>query len=271
MTATSQTTLEPDISSFEAWAESARTDQAYWQRNCRFSLLDDFGSQVSTEKRSDEPETGFRFHGFFRRPDGSVDEVRGYAASTAVPPTLSFITRADATDRVVTSEPDPALQELFASRQRTYTAQIAQRYPVSEARQAVLDLFRNARDEFFEDGIDSEFSRGLISMVNRYGDFGVSALAGEILNLRGSEEAASEALRWIGRIRSEVSRGYRRWLLERSLFSTSPKIRDGAVLGLASMADPLSASELKRAASSETVEPIRQDILELLAQLEDTD
>ena len=60
----------------------------------------------------------------------------------------------------------------------------------------------------------------------------------------------------------------RLWLLERGLYSASARARDGAVLGLAFLNDPLAVEPLKAAIKREINPELRQDMEQVLAQLE---
>jgi len=129
-------------------------------------------------------------------------------------------------------------------------------------------LFATAKDEYFEDGMESEFSRGLIRLIGEYGEKAVLELAFLIPHNQVNAEIASEALRWLGHMDDARSYQRRLWLLERSLFTTSARIRDGATLGLASLDDPHAVQYLQRAIAQESYPELRNDIEQVLAQLE---
>lgn len=131
-------------------------------------------------------------------------------------------------------------------------------------------LFWKAREQVFEDGMESEFSKGLIFLVRRYSNAAMEVLTHIIVNEKVNTEVASEALRWLGRMEHSASYRYRLWLLERSLLSSSARIRDGAALGLASLNDPHAIPHLKRAIEKEDYAELREDMEQVLAQLETT-
>lgn len=131
-------------------------------------------------------------------------------------------------------------------------------------------LFWQAREQVFEDGMESEFSKELISLVRRYGNAAMEVLTHLIVNGKVNAEAASEALRWLGRMDHPASYRYRLWLLERSLLSSAARIRDGASLGLASLDDPHAIPHLKKAIGQEQYAELREDMEQVLAQLETT-
>jgi hypothetical protein len=141
-------------------------------------------------------------------------------------------------------------------------------------------LFAAAKDEYFEDGMESAFSRGLIRLIGEYGEKAVVELAFLILHDQVNAEIAAEALRWLGHMEGpggpaptqlrQDMRSYQRrlWLLERSLFTASARLRDGATLGLASLDDPHAVRYLRRAIAQEPSPELRSDMEQVLAQLE---
>lgn len=135
--------------------------------------------------------------------------------------------------------------------------------------EAVIDtIFRMAMGDSFEDGMSSRFSRELLEAVKKYGVRAMPEIAYLILYNRTNQEVASEALRWIGRSSGRGTYGWRLWLLEKALSSPSPVVRDGAVLGLASMGDPSAVPYLREAIGAETCQELREDMLQALEELE---
>jgi len=131
-------------------------------------------------------------------------------------------------------------------------------------------LFETAKEQVFEDGMESKFSEELVSLVKKYGDAAMEILAYSIVYERVNADVASEALRWIGRMAPRYSYRYRLWLLERSLHCASALIRDGAILGLASLDDPHALPYIEQAIQRESCEELRKDMEQVLAQLENT-
>jgi len=130
-----------------------------------------------------------------------------------------------------------------------------------------LALFDNAGDEYFEDGVESLFSRSLVRFITAHGSLGMDVLAKLILSGRRDPVTVAEALRWIGRIDDSASYGQRLWLLERCLLSAQPEIRDGACLGLASLDDPRAIVYVRKALEVESIPELRQALEHLSAQL----
>jgi hypothetical protein len=131
-------------------------------------------------------------------------------------------------------------------------------------------LFDRAKEEVFEDGMESDFSRGLISYVRKFGDTAIAALVRLIVTEQANAEVASEAMRWLGHIDHPITYRSRLHLLERSLHNSSARVRDGAALGLASLDDPHAIPYLKQAIEREQYQELRYDLEQVVIQLEST-
>ncbi|MEL6927131.1 MAG: HEAT repeat domain-containing protein [Cyanobacteria bacterium J06600_6] len=138
----------------------------------------------------------------------------------------------------------------------------------NELYQEIESIFWSAREEFFEDGMESEFSNKLCSTILKYGSDAIEVITLLIVYGKVCPEVASESLRWLGRIEQPESYEFRRWLLERSLTLSSGIARDGAILGLASMDDKHSIPYLKEAIKDEPSAELKQDMEQVLEQLE---
>jgi hypothetical protein len=143
----------------------------------------------------------------------------------------------------------------------------AQEEPLGEIIKA---LFQKVQSITFEDGMENYFSRELVCLVRQYGKTATEVITTLIVNDNVGIEVAAEALRWLGRMDHPPSRYDRSWLLERSLFSTSVLVRDGAALGLASLDDPHAIPYLQQAIEREKYASLREDLKQVLAQLEST-
>ncbi len=168
----------------------------------------------------------------------------------------------------ITLDPEIELQDLS----RPFHAEsstVQQEIPV-ELRARAEDLFRGAADIQFEDGMENEFSKGLILFIRQHGNAAINSLAELILSERLSPSVSSEALRWLGDIDDSSTYQRRLWLLEKSLACSSPVVRDGAVLGLASLDDPHAIPYLQKARSTEIRRELRKDLDQVLEQLQET-
>lgn|SRR5574341_618286 len=129
-------------------------------------------------------------------------------------------------------------------------------------------IFGNAKEEIFEDGMESGFSRNLSDFIVSFGHSAMEAIIPLMLSERTNTEVASEAFRILGRLNHKTTYRDRLWLLERGLYSASARVRDGAILGLAFLNDPLAIAPLKSAIERELNLELRKDMEQILAQLE---
>jgi len=129
-------------------------------------------------------------------------------------------------------------------------------------------LFETSREQNFEDGMESDFSRELVSLVKKYGNPAMSEISYLISYGGVDNEVAREAMRWLARIDDPLTYGWRLWLLEKSLSSNSPIVRDGAALGLVSMRDAYAVEYIKKAIERETITELRYDLQGALEELE---
>jgi len=131
-------------------------------------------------------------------------------------------------------------------------------------------LFDKAKEEVFEDGMESEFSKNLVFLIKKYGNAAIVVLERLIGAEQVNTEVASEAMRWLGHLEHPITYRSRLHLLERSLHNLSTRVRDGAALGLASLDDPHAIPYLKWAIEREEYEELRHDLEQVLTQLEST-
>ncbi len=129
-------------------------------------------------------------------------------------------------------------------------------------------IFTSAKEEIFEDGMESDFSVSLTEFIVSYGRSAMETIIPIILSEHTNTEVVSETLRVIGRINHETTYRDRLWLLERGLYSSSARVRDGAILGLAFLNDPLAIAPLKSAIEREQISELRHDMEQVLTQLE---
>lgn len=129
-------------------------------------------------------------------------------------------------------------------------------------------IFSSAKEEVFEDGMESKFSQNLSTFILSFGRLAMEVLIPIMLSEYSNKEVVSEAFRIIGRISHKATYRDRLWLLERGLYSSSARVRDGVVLGLAFLDDSFAISPLKSAIERERIPELRQDMEQVLAQLE---
>lgn len=129
-------------------------------------------------------------------------------------------------------------------------------------------MFISGKYEFFEDGMESRFSKGLVSAIEKYGELAIEIISDLILSEKVSPEVASEALRWIGKIEHNATYENRLYLLEQSLKCSSARVRDGAILGLSFLNDFSAIDSIKKAIQSENIKLLRKNMKQVLEQLE---
>ena len=131
-------------------------------------------------------------------------------------------------------------------------------------------LFISARDLFFEDGIENDFSKGLFKIIQTFGTEVMPEISRLILSKEVNADVAAEALRWLGLIDDSNSYAFRLWILEECLISSSARVRDAAAVGLSYLDDPHATEPLRKAIGREDYEELRADMRQVLNQLEHT-
>jgi hypothetical protein len=134
--------------------------------------------------------------------------------------------------------------------------------------QQASSIFARAKEEVFEDGMESDFSQNLSAFIKSFGHSAMEIIIPIMLSEQTNAEIASEAFRILGRLNNNTTYRERLWLLERGLYSASARVRDGAVLGLAFLNDPLAVAPLKATIDRERIPELRKDMEQVLAQLE---
>ena len=130
-------------------------------------------------------------------------------------------------------------------------------------------LFNDARNEVFEDGMDSNFANALYCFVREHGTAAVDALETVMRMSDVNAEIAEEALMQTGYMKDEATHQGRLSLLIRALESSNARIRDAASVGIEAMDDPTASHSLQKAIAREQYGPLRQNFKDVLAQLQD--
>jgi len=134
-------------------------------------------------------------------------------------------------------------------------------------RAAVASAFSDAGEQVFEDGIESDFSRQLASLVAGQGATVIEAVAEAILSENVSRETAAEAVRWMGLIDDSRTYEMRVQLLIRGLESPAARVRDAAALGLSFLDAEEAIPSLEQAIAREPHSELRQDMGQVLEEL----
>ncbi|MBI3247320.1 MAG: hypothetical protein HYZ50_12520 [Deltaproteobacteria bacterium] len=127
--------------------------------------------------------------------------------------------------------------------------------------------FKAAQEQYFEDGMESTFSRKIVGFITHHGKEAIEVMRDLIGNEKVGTRAAEEALRWLAHIEHPASYEARRALCEQSLGHSSMLVRDAAALGLASLDDWHGIPALKEAIARETCPALREDMKDVLDQL----
>ena len=141
--------------------------------------------------------------------------------------------------------------------------------PDAELPSGLEAMFAAAGEETFADGMDSDFSRTLHSIVRRYGSGAINAIGRTIRSERFDVEVAGEAVRQIGSVDDLRSHRSRLALLLRTLESPDPRLRDAASIGIATMDDPTAIEGIRRAVEQESSPQLRHNLQLVLDQLEE--
>jgi hypothetical protein len=127
--------------------------------------------------------------------------------------------------------------------------------------------FQRAAKEHFEDGMSSDFTNELETLVRHTRNDTKAILLSLLEDETISSSVWAEAMRWLGRAGGLLSNSSRLSLLEKGLTSIHPAIRDGAILGLSSLDDPSAITRLERAAANEPIAQLRKDMEAVISQL----
>lgn len=125
----------------------------------------------------------------------------------------------------------------------------------------------------FRYGFKSKFASETTQFVEMYGTEALSLITNKISDKDTNTECSWEALKWLGDMEHPTTHVARRDVLESMLQHDSVYVRDGALLGLSHMDDPLSIPAIRlaiaRVAKQDTPSQ-KVEIRQVLEQLENT-
>ena len=130
------------------------------------------------------------------------------------------------------------------------------------------ELFYDANDEVFEDGMASNFSNELRSIILERGVMAIDHIRELMRADYTSIKVTEEVLRQVGHMSDIKTHHARLSLLECALESSDLRIRDAASIGIEAMEDPSAIPSLKRAIESESSEWLREYLKDVIAQLD---
>jgi hypothetical protein len=128
-------------------------------------------------------------------------------------------------------------------------------------------VFEKGASEFFEDGMDSNFAQELLLSVTEHGNAAIDAIAEYLFSSTANSDVGSEALRRLADVEDQRILASRWALLQRGLRHRSSRVRDGAIIGFASLDDRRALELLKSVATEEPVPELRRLIQKVIEQL----
>lgn len=145
---------------------------------------------------------------------------------------------------------------------------------MSNLRTEVQHLIQVGYNEAFADGMESEFSRQFVALIQTHGAEALPLIDAYLIQgYQGdtyNSEIASEALLWLGLMDHPATYLDRRLIIERSLTSRSSRLRDSASNALSFLDDPASIPALQYAIAKENMRELRADMQQVLEQLKRT-
>lgn len=132
------------------------------------------------------------------------------------------------------------------------------------------NLFYRAKAEEYEEGEESEFTLALEKVIKTYGNYALVNIGKIILSDQCDQEVKNKTLLKFGNISHNQTHTNRLRLLENCLDAPSSYTRDAASLGIASLDDPRSIPAIKAAIERENIPELREDLILVLEQLQDT-
>ena len=126
-----------------------------------------------------------------------------------------------------------------------------------------------ARDEQFEAGVESQFSRALQRLLWAYHPTAVlRSLRARLVNDDDGPEVLSEILQWASRQEAGAMRTHVIELAAAGLHHASALVRDAAALALACLDERAAVAHLRQALEREAVPELREDLEDLIRSLE---
>lgn len=129
-------------------------------------------------------------------------------------------------------------------------------------------LFTDARDELFEVGIESQFSKGLQKLCSYDPTTVLQYLRMRLINNDANSEVFAEVLRWASHQKAKAIRDYVIDLLSVGLLNSSSIVRDSAALSLAYLEKTGAVAQLQQAFEREKVMELQKDLEDLIRSLE---
>ena len=137
-------------------------------------------------------------------------------------------------------------------------------------RRYIQQIVLDAQEEVFEDGMESNFSRGLASAIQEHGNAALTAIEDIILNSNANVELQGETLIQLGAIDSPGTHNRRLTILTEALESKDVRVRDAASLALETMEDASAIPALESALRREQSARMQQNLQAVISQLRES-
>lgn len=128
-------------------------------------------------------------------------------------------------------------------------------------------LLESAKEERFEDGMNSNLSVGLRVLLRKYSTDFIRVLEDRLKGPKISSRILTEVLHTLGDIEDATTKGWRLATLVRFLASPSSIVRDAAATGLAYLDDKTAIPYLREAIARESSVAFREDLRAIVEQL----
>lgn len=119
-----------------------------------------------------------------------------------------------------------------------------------------------------DDDNNFEINQQIGNWIENYGRFSIEVIYAYISSQSSDDDVSIELLKATGNVRSNWSNESRKWLLNHFLSDERPKIRYGAISGIANSDDQIFIEILEKHLSLETNKTIKMVIQSTLMQLE---
>ena len=153
-------------------------------------------------------------------------------------------------------------------RNRSAAASTQEEKRSEELDEKIKELFRRAKEGFYDEGSAEDFADILTGLLRQWGDEAIIALSPFIVGNEANAEVVSEALRCLSHLDDSASQTSRLWIISRALQSRSSWIRDSATIALTMIDDPTSGQYLQKAIDRESNEEVIRNMRTALDYLQ---
>ena len=132
------------------------------------------------------------------------------------------------------------------------------------------NIIANAQNEVFYDGMDSVFSIRLHELVKEHGKIVIEDLHKRFIEGRLTGSVACESMIQCGHVEDKELEQEILHFAHHALQHKELAIRDGAMLAIASIDNPVMITHIREAVANETNEEVKKDLIQVLNQLLET-